>query len=172
MKKFNLLVSCPRFHERDAIAEIKYLLSNIGDDETKASQTIFPGLVTARSNLDPLEVIEKLKILVEEDPHFLRYVLKIIPIETVIDSALEDLIEVAKALGTQIAKEESFRITIRSRFSPLNSEEVILKVAEQIDRQVNLTKPDKIVMIQILGEKTGISLLDPQDILSKAQFVQ
>ncbi|NVM55822.1 MAG: hypothetical protein HWN66_19135 [Candidatus Helarchaeota archaeon] len=169
-KDFNLLISCPRFHERDATAEIWYLFSNIGVEDVKTELTPFPGLITAKTSHDPIESIKKLRKLIEEDPIFLRFVLKIIPIEVIIETTLENIITIANEFGKRISERETFRITLKKRRTAFDSQELIIKVAEFIDRTVNLTKPDRIFMIQILGDITGISLLEPKDIISKAQF--
>ncbi len=169
-KNFNLLISCPRFHEKDAIAEVWYLYSNIADDEIVAELTGFPGLITAKTSLNPIDSIQNLKKFLGMDPSALRYVLKIIPIEIITETILENLIQIAGDLGKQISQNETFRITVKGRQSPLESQAVIIKLAEHIDRKVNLNQPDRIVMIQILGDITGISLLRPNDILIKAHF--
>ena len=44
--------------------------------------------------------------------------------------------------------------------------EIIEEVATEIDRKVNLKKPDKILLIEILGALTGISLIGPNDIIA------
>jgi tRNA acetyltransferase TAN1 len=169
-KNFNLLVSCPRFHEKDAIAEIWYLFSNIGDEEVKAKQTIFPGLINAKTKQNPSESIRNLRELIKTDPLILKFVLKIMPIEIIVETSLEKITKVASDLGSRILADETFRITAKSRFSPINPQELILEVAHFIDRKVNLTNPDKILLIQILGKITGLSLIEPTDILSKAEF--
>ncbi|MFX1296515.1 MAG: THUMP domain-containing protein [Promethearchaeota archaeon] len=171
-KNFNLLISCARFHEKDAIAEIWYLFSNINDDEVKGEQTIFPGLVIAKTNQNPIESVKKLRIFIKNDPLYMRFVLKVVPIEVIVETCLENIIKIVKKFEARITKTETFRITVKSRFSPLNSQNLIIKAAEFIDRKVNLTKPDLILRLEILGSVTGISLLRPMDILSKAEFTQ
>jgi tRNA acetyltransferase TAN1 len=171
-KNFNLLVSCPRFHEKDAIAEIWYLYSNIGDNEVKAEQTIFPGLITAKTQLNPLESIRNLRDLIKTDPLILKFVLKIMPIETIVDTTQENINKVASDLGSRILPNETFRITAKSRFSRINPQELILEVAHFIDRKVNLTAPNKILLIQILGTITGLSLIEPDNILTKTEFLE
>jgi len=45
--------------------------------------------------------------------------------------------------------------------------EVVIAVASVIQRTVNLAPPDKIVLVEILGDLTAISVLDDEtDILS------
>ncbi len=170
-KDFNLLISCPRFHEREALAEVWYLYSNIGDDEVRGEPVSFPGLVVAKTKLDPILSIGQLKNIINDDNSYLRFVLKIIPIERVLETSLDDIIKTVQELMNRIKEDESFRIRLKTRFSPFNSQELIVKVASYIDRKVDLTNPDKILMLQILGTVTGISILKPDDILYKAEFI-
>ncbi|NVM31167.1 MAG: RNA methyltransferase [Candidatus Helarchaeota archaeon] len=169
-KKFNLLISCPRFHERDAIAEAWYLFSNIGEEDIRGELSSFPGLITAKCSQDPIQCIRDLRVLIEEDPSYLRFVLKIIPIEVVTETNFDEISKIIDEFGKRISENESFRITLKGRQSPFDSQELIIKLAEKVDRKVNLNEPDKTLMIQILGDITGISLLSPGDILSKAEF--
>lgn len=169
-KDFNFLISYPRFHERDAIAEIWYVFSNIGEEDVRAERTPFPGLLTAKSSSDPIDTVIKLRNLLNEDPTIIRFTLKYIPIEIVIETSLERIIQITQEFGKRIALDENFRITIKNRRSSFESQELIIKVAEFIDRQVNLTCPDRILMIQILGDITGMSLLKPEFVISKSEF--
>ncbi len=65
-----------------------------------------------------------------------------------------------------ISKDDSYRISIEKRNSDISSTELITKVANKIKNKVSLENPDKIVQIEILGAKTGISILKKSDILS------
>jgi tRNA acetyltransferase TAN1 len=169
-KNFSLLVSCPRFHETDAIAEMWYLLSNIGDNEAQSEQTVFPGLIVTKTSLEPLQAARNLRTLIEEDPTILKFVLKIMPIEVIVTTSLENITKVVAELGSRIMPNETFRITAKSRFASIDSQELILKAAHFIDRKVNLTNPDKILLIQILGSITGLALVQPKDIISKSEY--
>jgi len=58
-------------------------------------------------------------------------------------------------------------VTVRRRHTDLENMEVVIAVASVIQRKVNLDDPDKIVLVEIVGETTGISVLDDEtDILS------
>ena len=166
IKNFNFLISCPRLQERDACAEIWYFFSFIGDDKAKCRKLKFPGLLYAKTNLDPFIAIKKLRELAIEDPYSFRFVLKIIPIETVVPSNISDMVEWVKKKKDSLLISETFRITVRKRMTDLNRDEIISALAKLIDRKVNLKNPDKILMVQILGEITGLSILAPEDIVS------
>ncbi|MFW9931112.1 MAG: THUMP domain-containing protein, partial [Candidatus Thorarchaeota archaeon] len=67
----------------------------------------------------------------------------------------------------RIKDDETFRVTVRRRHTSLENMEVVSAIASVVDRKVDLDKPDKTVWIEIVGELTGISILDQEnDILS------
>ncbi|RLF22626.1 MAG: RNA methyltransferase [Thermoprotei archaeon] len=166
-KDFNLLVSTGRMRELDCKSELMYLLREIGDDKPSVRTTGIPGLVVAKTNLDPFEAVNRLRKLLEERPWEFRFTLKVVPIEIVVDTDLELIRKEAVRLANEKIKEnETFKIVINRRFTTLGRREVIETVASGINRKVNLDNPDKIVEIEILGGITGISVLKPGDILS------
>jgi tRNA acetyltransferase TAN1 len=66
----------------------------------------------------------------------------------------------------KVNEKESYRITIEKRNSDISSTEIISKIADNITNKVSLEKPDWIVLIEILGNKTGVSVLKSDDIFS------
>ena len=73
---------------------------------------------------------------------------------------------VLQKLSDQILDEESYRILVEKRNSDLSSKEIITKIAKNIKNKVSLEFPDKVLLIEILGNKTGISIIKKSDILS------
>ncbi len=69
-------------------------------------------------------------------------------------------------LAAQIRENETFRVTVEKRFTELSSNEIIEAAAANIEREVDLANPDKIVLIEVVGGFTGISVLDPSSIIS------
>jgi len=55
---------------------------------------------------------------------------------------------------------------VEKRFTTTHSKEIIEKVAAIIKRKVDLSNPDKVVLIEVVGAFTGVSVLNPQDIVS------
>ena len=60
----------------------------------------------------------------------------------------------------KIGEEESFRVTVRRRHTDLENMDVVKAVASVIPRRVNLDEPDKTVNVEIVGEWTGLAVLD------------
>ncbi|MEM2896830.1 MAG: THUMP domain-containing protein [Candidatus Bathyarchaeia archaeon] len=165
-KDFNLLISTSRGNERNACSETWYLLGELGDKDAKVDITPVIGLIVARTSLNPLEVIDKLKSVLKERPWEFRYILKVVPIEIVIPAKLEELKEMSSSLVERIGKDEKFRVTIEKRHSSISSMDAIKAIAEDIDREVDLKNPDKIVLVEIIGNLAGVSVIKPTDIFS------
>ncbi len=170
LKNFNLLVSTYRNRENDCISELWYFLRELGDSRVEASKVGLPGLVVARTNLDPHEVVHKLREIALQRPWDFKYILKIVPIEKVIPTSLDKIREVALELAKRIEPNETYKIDVNIRLSELSRREVIEAIAPNINRKVNLTNPDKIIRIDIIGELTGISLITPEEELSIAKI--
>ncbi len=166
LRDFNLLISTFRRREEEACTEIWYLLELLGDPDSQVEPSRIPGLVLAKTSLSPFRVVEALQDIFRTSPEEFHYVLKVMPIEEVIDSDLEALASLGGRLESKIKPEETFRITVEKRYSHLDREKVIHTVAEKIDRKVDLKSPSKIVWLEILGPKTGVSVLRPDSLFS------
>jgi tRNA acetyltransferase TAN1 len=104
--------------------------------------------------------------MILDEPWSIRYCLRIIPIEKVIETKIEEIEKTAIKMSKQIAEDETYRISIEKRNSDLSSQEIISKIANRIKNKVSLEFADKIVLIEILGNKTGLSILKKSDVLS------
>ena len=167
LKDFNLIATTWRGNERPMVNELLYLLKEaLGDAEAVVSKTGVRGLVAAKTTLDPYLAIEKLRQILNERPYEFRFALRIIPIEKVVPTSLEEIKNVALELAARIGENESFRVTVEKRFTTLHSRDIIEAAAGDINRKANMENPDKILLIEVLGGFTGLSLLKPSDILA------
>ncbi len=166
LRDFNLLVTTTRGNEADACSEMWYLLSEVGDSAAKVDKTGVSGLIAAKASFPPLETVRKLRDIMKKRPYEFRYSLRIIPIQKVTRTDLSEIERIATQLANEIKEDETFRITVEKRFTQLSSREVIEAAAANIERKVDLVNPDKIVLIEIVGGFTGISVLKLSDIIS------
>ena len=162
----NLIVTCARHLEPETEEELRGFLDEFGDSEPKVTITSMSGIMTAETNLEPVEVVRKIKEMLLDEPWSVRYCLRIIPIQRVVETKIEEIEKVVDELSDNISKDEKYRISIEKRNSDMSSQEIIKKIASKIKNQVSLEFPDKVVLIEILGNKTGISVLKKSDILS------
>ncbi len=164
--RFNLLVTSSRGYESHARAELGHLLERIGDSAASVEKTGISGLIAAKTTLNPFDVIRQLRSILHEHPYEFRYMLRVIPIEHVVRTDLNQIQQIATELGSRIGENETFRVTVEKRFTGTSSREIIETAAANVKRKVNLTKPDKIILIEVVNGSTGLSLIRPDDILS------
>jgi len=133
---------------------------------------------------------------VEEDPHqvaeklreSLRSVgtpiIRVIPVDHVVDPYLGEVVEVVKSMVAKIPQNESFRITLQGHLMSVDSEgkkkimhsiDSIREIAKYVDRPVNLEKPDWIVFVKVVrllrGKRVAaVSLLKPHELINLRDY--
>ena len=167
LKDFNLLATTSRGNEKQTCYELLYLLKEeLGDPAPVVDKTGIRGLVVAETSLNPREVIEKFRAVLQDRPYEFRYALRIIPVERVVPTDIDEVKRVASELSANIGENETFRVTVEKRFTSLHSRDLIEAAATGIDRKVDLENPDKILLIEVVGGLTGMSLIKPSDVLA------
>jgi tRNA(Ser,Leu) C12 N-acetylase TAN1 len=83
-----------------------------------------------------------------------------------------DLVAIREAvvdLARRIAPQETWRVTVEKRAgTALGREEVIRTVAPLVPAAVNLIHPDKILLVELFGDRVALGVLAPHEILSLA----
>jgi tRNA acetyltransferase TAN1 len=162
----NLLVTCARNLETETKNEIGKILGEIGDQEPEILNVGMRGILLVKTNIETSKIIEWVKDKVVEEPWFIRYCLRIIPIQTITETKMTKIMENIIRLKDVIQENDSYRITIEKRNTDMSSTEIITDIAKIFPNKVSLNQPDWIVLIEILGDKTGISILKENEIFS------
>jgi tRNA acetyltransferase TAN1 len=148
-------------------SEMLYLLKEeLGDSASAVDKTGVRGLIAAKTALDPYKVIEALRAIVQERPYEFRYALRIIPIEKVVRTDLEEIKRATTELAAKIGENETFRVTVEKRFTSVHSRDFVEAAAAGVQRKADLENPDKILLIEVIGGLTGVSVIKPNDILT------
>jgi len=163
---FNLIATTNRREESWGCTELWMLLQDIDDPKPIVDRSGIYGFIAARTNLNPVEAINKLRAELGRRPEAFKHLLRLIPVEIVVPSEIERMKEAVLSLSGRIGEEESFRITVEKRRTPLRSREIIEAVAEGITRKVDLENPAWVILIEVVGKYTGISVLKPSEILN------
>ena len=162
----NLIITCARHLEPETEEELMSILDDFGDSEPKITITNMSGILTAETKLDPVEIVKKIKEMILDEPWSVRYCLRIIPIQKIVESQIDEIEKAVSEMSEQILDDETYRISIEKRNSDLSSKEIITKIADKIKNKVSLEFPDKVILIEILGNQTGVSILKKSDVLS------
>ena len=162
----NLIITCQRNLEEPTILEIQNMLERFGDTEPIVEKTIFSGIIQVESKLDIMRVLENFKEIIEDEPWLIKYCSRIIPIQEECESKLDDIRDKVNGLSGIIKKNDTYRITVEKRQSSLHASEIISKIADSLSNKVLLENSDWEIIIQVLRNKTGISIIPPNSILS------
>ncbi|MFX1251228.1 MAG: THUMP domain-containing protein [Promethearchaeota archaeon] len=170
-KDFNLtlLISSVRTYEREALSEAWQLFKEFGY-EPKVELSTIPGLsllIIPKGNLkEILEIIQK-----QLTKKIFNYCLKFVPLQKIVPSTLKQIVNAVKELleENQLILDK-WRITLNRRHTILDRMTILQKVATVIEHgQVDLKNPSWIIQIEILGKISGVSILQPHQIISQGR---
>jgi len=162
----NLIITCQRNFEEQTILEIRNSLERFGDTNPIIEKTIFSGIIQVETSLDNIEVLENFKELIDDEPWLIKYCSRIIPIQEECESNLDEIRKTVISLSKKIKKNDTYRITVEKRHSSLHTKDIISKIADSLSNKVLLENSDWEIIIQILKDKTGISIIPTNSILS------
>ena len=162
----NLIVTCPRHFEAEASDEINEILEEMGDDAVKIEISSLSGILMIETKIDPIDVSHKIREKIHDEPWAIRYIQRTIPIQKWILTDVDKIISESQKLSEKIQENQKYRITIEKRNSEVSSQEIISKIADLIKRDVSLDNPDWIILVEIFGKFTGLSVISSDDILS------
>ena len=151
--------------EARASAEFKEIALLSGIRKLTIDRSAYDGVIEVDVE-NPKALMSFITEFVHSEPFKVRYIMRVIPVDRVVDTKLDGIVRAVKELAQAIGPGETFRITIEARDSPYKEKELIDAIAEAVDRKVSLESPDKVVLLQIFGEYAGISVISPQDIIS------
>ncbi|NWK06749.1 RNA methyltransferase [Marine Group I thaumarchaeote] len=124
------------------------------------------GILMVDTIIEPSKIIDWVRNKIVEEPWLIRYCLRIIPIQSITETNIDKIKQNIIKLKDSIQKNDSYRITIEKRNTSISTNEIITEVAKIFPNKVSLNKPDLIVLIEILGDKTGISILKDSELFS------
>lgn len=162
----NLIITCQRNLEDPTILEIQNMLERFGDSEAVIEKTVFSGIIQAQTSLDNIKVIENFKEIIDDEPWLIKYCSRVIPVQRECESRIDEITSTAIELSQIMDSNESYRITIEKRHSSLHTKEIISSIANSLSNKVSLENSDWEIIVQVLRNKTGISVIPPDTILS------
>jgi len=155
----NLIITCARSLESETKNEINKILDELGDQEPEILNVGMRGILMVNTIIEPSKIIDYVKSKMIEEPWLIRYCLRIIPIQIITETEIDKIKQNVNKLKDTIQKNDSYRITIEKRNTSISSNEIITEIAKIFPNKVSLNQPDWIILIEILGNETGISIL-------------
>ena len=162
----NLIITCQRNLEDPTILEIQNFLERFGDKDAVIEKTVFSGIIQVETKLDIICLLDNFREIIEDEPWLIKYCSRIIPIQEECESKLDKIKDKVISLSHIIKKNETYRITIEKRQSSLHTKDIISEIANSLSNKVSLENSDWEIIIQVLRNRTGISIIIPNSILS------
>ena len=163
----NLLVSSSWRAPGRSRREIAARLRALGDPAPLVTPTDRKGVVAARTTLEPREVIRGLRALHQVSPEVFRYTYKWVPVDLWSKPDLDSLRGAVEHVRDRIAPGERWRISVERRTAGGPAvPEIIAALAALIAAPVDLSHPDKTLLIELFGARAALAVLAPQDTLT------
>ncbi len=150
-----------------ARSEIHEILKRFGDPEPQIEKSRVVGITIIHTILDNREVIRKCRELFETETAF-EFAIKWVPVDFWCETDFEAMKQaIEEKIRNKIGETETWGMRVKKRgWQQYHTIEIIDYLAPSIKRKVDLDNPDRILHIDVLGEKTAISLLRPDEIFS------
>lgn len=167
----DLMVSydCGRYGR--ARREILDVLHRLGDEHGEVERSSVEGVALAHTALDAREVARGCRSLADHGYAF-RFAIKWVPVDYWCETDLEAIRRVlADKVRDRIAADETWAMQVaKRRWDSQHSHDIVVYLAPAIDRRVALAHPDHLVRIDVLGGKTAVSVLRPDELFSMRRY--
>lgn len=122
---------------------------------------------------DPKECVERLGYLCRADPLPFQHTHRWIPIEEWAEADARHLAEFGRHAEAEIGAQESWRVVVDRHGSPLKRDELTTTVARYVNNShVDLNHANKTVLLEVVGRRAGMAVVNPNQVLSVDQILQ
>jgi len=157
--EFNFIATTFRYREDALVDELGELFAEFGDLTATIHTTSVDGLVMGICMKNPVDFVFFLREKLKDEPWEIRYLLRFVPIEQVVLTDVSEITNVSIELMKKIPANDSFKILIEKRHTNLKKNDIINTIGPFISSKVDLTNPDWILLIEVVGRYTGLSMI-------------
>ena len=157
---FNFLATTYRYKEEDLIDELEGLFYDFGETTVEVNETNISGLIVGKSSKDSELFVPYLREELQNSPWEIRNLLRYLPIQRVVLSEVAEIRDCLLDLAKEkIANKGPVKILIEKRHTKLSKKDIIDSVGPHLNYPVNLTNPTWILLVEIIGKYSGISVI-------------
>lgn len=162
----NLIVTHEPSHAGSAKEEVEKAFKAI-KQKAKFLKTDIEGVFKLRA-ANPKKIVKSLSKL--RGKEIFNHTFYWVPIDKWVSANVKVMQKEVKKLQKGIKKTEKWKMDLHKRQFDMPSTDLIVKLTEIVDKpKVDLYNPQKIIEVQIMGKKTGLALLNKDEILSLAR---
>jgi len=162
----NLLITYDPAHSGKAEDEAKTLLKSVGED-AKFLKSDVEGVFLLHTKKNTREITKQLHKSGKANPSQFGYTYHWVPIDEWVKTDVTTIGKALKGFDKKMDPAKSWKLDLVKRhFDKVGTTDLILKLTEHIDKpKVDLKNPQVIVKVEILGKKTGVSLLGADELV-------
>lgn len=166
MFAYNLLVTFHGNQRGHSEQEVRERMKDLGVYVERLETCEVEGVFLIQAGGDAKALVSQLKRLCHDDPAGFQYTHHWVPIERWMPSEREEIRKNAMELGKGIGENETWMMHLHKRHMAEHYDDLIAFLTEPLNRgKVDLTDPDRILAVEILGKNTGMSLLTGNEML-------
>lgn len=165
MAEANLLVTFDPVHQESAKKEIETLMKDIKQDAKFVKVDEGLAQLTAK---DARKVISELLKVAKKDLSKFNYTFHWWPVDKWCKAEIKEMQKVIAELQKGIKKEDKWKMELAKRKTTKEyPKNIIIQLTEVVDKpNVDLSNPQKIIKVEIIGDKAAISLLTKDEVFS------
>jgi tRNA(Ser,Leu) C12 N-acetylase TAN1 len=165
----NLMVTYDPTHRMMAEAEVTDVFKRI-EERIRFLKSEIEGVFKIKTS-DAREAVKKVAKLCMAEPEIFRMTYQYVPIDKWCASSIDKMQEVIKDLEADIKSSEKWRMTLNKRSYDMPAIDLILALTDVVNKpHVDLRNPEKILRVEIFGDKAAIALLRTDESFSVMKF--
>ncbi|MCE5296842.1 MAG: THUMP domain-containing protein [Euryarchaeota archaeon] len=162
----NMLVTFRPNEKGHAEDEMRARLKDVNVHVESVEETNVEGVFEVLILGDPKKVVRDLRFLCIDAPELFLHTHHWVPIERWVDPYIDEMVRAAKEYEKEIKDGERWMLHLHKRHIGKHSADLIEKLTAPINRgKVDLEKPEKILVVEILGDRAGMSLVRSDELL-------
>lgn len=166
MKRGNILIT---FHQNAKVLaeeEARRNLREVGASVEWVEQSEVEGVFEALVIGDAKRAVADIRSLCIGQPELFQNTHHWVPIDIWVPCEEQDLVNAAKELGKGIRDGERWMMHLHKRHMRAHTTDLLMLLTEPIDvGTVDLEDPDKVLAVEILGERAGMALVRKDELL-------
>ena len=165
MAEANLIITYDPSHAGSAKEEVDNVLKEI-KKKAKHLKSEIDGVFKVNVP-NTKKVVKELNKLCKKDSSLFNHTFHWVPVDKWVKTNIKEMQKEIKKFDKGIKKTEKWMMDLNKRhYDKEGTTELIMKLTEVIDKpKVDLKNPQKIVKVEIMGNKAGLSLLDIDELL-------
>ena len=165
MVEANLIITYDHAHAGSAKEEVDKVLKEIKQKAKHLKQDV-DGIFNLRVK-DAKKIVQQLLKIYRKKKGLFDKTFHWVPIDKWCKATIAEMQKEIKKFNKIIKDKEKWKMDLGKRHTEKHERDLIIKLTEVINKpKVDLEKPDKIIKVEIIGNKAGIALLGKDELLN------